>query len=66
MIGVRSYLQQFMPTKWVIVLDDDIDTRNGEDVVWALSTRMDPARVGVLGTVGRLEGAPSMVQSPPP
>jgi 4-hydroxy-3-polyprenylbenzoate decarboxylase len=44
MLGVWSYLRQFMYTKWVIVVDDDIDARNWKDVMWALSTRMDPAR----------------------
>ena len=44
MMAVWSYLRQFMYTKWVIVVDDDIDARNWKDVVWALSTRMDPAR----------------------
>ncbi|MEM9685082.1 MAG: UbiD family decarboxylase, partial [Pseudomonadota bacterium] len=44
MMGVWSYLRQFMYTKWVIVVDDDIDARNCKDVMWALSTRMDPAR----------------------
>jgi 4-hydroxy-3-polyprenylbenzoate decarboxylase len=44
MMAVWSYLRQFMYTKWVIVVDDDIDARNWTDVVWALSTRMDPAR----------------------
>src|SRR5258708_2425097 len=34
----------FMYTKWVIVVDDDIDARDWKDVMWALSTRMDPAR----------------------
>jgi 4-hydroxy-3-polyprenylbenzoate decarboxylase len=33
-----------MYTKWVIVVDDDIDARNWKDVMWAVSTRMDPAR----------------------
>jgi 4-hydroxy-3-polyprenylbenzoate decarboxylase len=33
-----------MYTKWVIVVDDDIDARNWKDVMWAISTRMDPAR----------------------
>jgi 4-hydroxy-3-polyprenylbenzoate decarboxylase len=41
---VWSYLRQFMYTKWVIVVDADIDARNWKDVMWALSTRMDPAR----------------------
>jgi 4-hydroxy-3-polyprenylbenzoate decarboxylase len=44
MMGVWSYLRQFMYTKWVIVVDDDIDARNWKDVMWAISTRMDPAR----------------------
>jgi len=44
MMGVWSYLRQFMYTKWVIVVDDDIDARDWKDVIWAISTRMDPAR----------------------
>jgi len=44
MMGAWSYLRQFMYTKWVIVVDDDIDARDWKDVMWALSTRMDPAR----------------------
>src|SRR5471032_1174846 len=44
MMGVWSYLRQFMYTKWVIVVDDDIDARDWKDVMWAVSTRMDPAR----------------------
>ncbi len=44
MMGVWSYLRQFTYTKWVIVVDDDIDTRDWNDVMWAISTRMDPAR----------------------
>jgi 4-hydroxy-3-polyprenylbenzoate decarboxylase len=44
MLGVWSYLRQFMYTKWVIVVDDDIDARSWADVMWAVSTRMDPAR----------------------
>ena len=44
MMGVWSYLRQFMYTKWVIVVDDDIDARDWKDVMWALSTRMDPDR----------------------
>jgi 4-hydroxy-3-polyprenylbenzoate decarboxylase len=44
MMAVWSYLRQFMYTKWVIVVDDDIDARNWKDVMWAVSTRMDPAR----------------------
>jgi len=44
MMGVWSYLRQFTYTKWVIVVDDDIDARSWKDVMWAVSTRMDPAR----------------------
>ncbi len=44
MMGVWSFLRQFMYTKWVIVVDDDIDCRNWKDVMWAISTRMDPVR----------------------
>lgn len=44
MMGVWSFLRQFMYTKFVIVVDDDIDARNWEDVIWAISTRVDPAR----------------------
>ncbi len=44
MLGVWSYLRQFMYTKWVIVVDEDIDARDWKDVMWAISTRMDPAR----------------------
>jgi 4-hydroxy-3-polyprenylbenzoate decarboxylase len=44
MLGVWSYLRQFMYTKFVIVTDDDIDARSWNDVIWAISTRVDPAR----------------------
>jgi 4-hydroxy-3-polyprenylbenzoate decarboxylase len=44
MFGVWSFLRQFMYTKFVIVVDDDIDARDWKEVVWALSTRVDPAR----------------------
>ncbi|MFQ5562894.1 MAG: UbiD family decarboxylase [Parvularculaceae bacterium] len=44
MMGAWSYLRQFMYTKWIIVVDDDIDARDWKDVMWAVSTRMDPAR----------------------
>ena len=44
MMAVWSYLQQFMYTKFVIVVDEDIDARDWKDVMWAVSTRMDPAR----------------------
>jgi len=48
MMGVWSFLRQFMYTKFVIVLDDDVDARNWEDVIWAITTRMDPARDTVM------------------
>jgi len=44
MLGVWSFLRQFMYTKFVIVTDDDIDIRNWQDVIWAMTTRMDPGR----------------------
>jgi 4-hydroxy-3-polyprenylbenzoate decarboxylase len=44
MFAVWSYLRQFMYTKWIIVVDEDIDARSWADVMWAVSTRMDPAR----------------------
>jgi 4-hydroxy-3-polyprenylbenzoate decarboxylase len=44
MMGVWSFLRQFMYTKFVIVTDDDVNVREWKDVVWAMTTRMDPAR----------------------
>jgi 4-hydroxy-3-polyprenylbenzoate decarboxylase len=44
MFGIWSYLRQFMYTKFIVVCDDDIDVRNWKEVVWAISTRVDPAR----------------------
>jgi 4-hydroxy-3-polyprenylbenzoate decarboxylase len=44
MFATWSYLRQFMYTKWVIVVDDDVDARDWKDVMWAIATRMDPAR----------------------
>jgi 4-hydroxy-3-polyprenylbenzoate decarboxylase len=44
MMGIWSFLRQFMYTKFVIVVDDDIDVREWKDVMWAVSTRMDPVR----------------------
>ncbi len=44
MMGVWSFLRQFMYTKFVIVCDDDVDARDWNDVIWAITTRMDPAR----------------------
>lgn len=44
MMGVWSFLRQFMYTKFVIVCDDDVNARDWKDVIWAITTRMDPAR----------------------
>jgi len=44
MMGIWSWLRQFTYTKFVIVVDDDINIRNWAEVLWALSTRMDPVR----------------------
>ena len=44
MMGIWSYLRQFMYTKFIIVCDDDINARDWKDVMWAISTRMDPHR----------------------
>lgn len=44
MMGVWSYLRQFMYTKFVIVVDEDIDARDWKDVIWAISTRVDASR----------------------
>jgi len=48
MMGVWSFLRQFMYTKFVIVTDDDVNARNWQDVIWAMTTRMDPARDTVI------------------
>jgi 4-hydroxy-3-polyprenylbenzoate decarboxylase len=44
MMGIWSFLRQFMYTKFVIVVDDDVDVRQWSDVIWAITTRMDPTR----------------------
>jgi 4-hydroxy-3-polyprenylbenzoate decarboxylase len=44
MFGLWSYLRQFMYTKFIVVVDDDIDIRDWKEVVWAITTRMDPVR----------------------
>lgn len=44
MLGVWSFLQQFMYTKYVVVVDEDIDVRDWKEVIWAISTRTDPKR----------------------
>jgi len=48
MFGIWSILRQFMYTKFIIVVDDDIDVRDWKEVVWAMTTRMDPVRDTVL------------------
>jgi 4-hydroxy-3-polyprenylbenzoate decarboxylase len=44
MFGVWSFLRQFMYTKFIVVTDDDVDVRNWQEVIWAITTRMDPVR----------------------
>jgi 4-hydroxy-3-polyprenylbenzoate decarboxylase len=44
MFGIWSFLRQFMYTKFIVVVDDDVDTRNWQEVIWAITTRMDPVR----------------------
>ncbi|MDQ6638324.1 MAG: UbiD family decarboxylase [Pseudomonadota bacterium] len=48
MFGVWSFLRQFMYTKFIVVTDDDVDIRSWPDVIWAITTRMDPVRDTVL------------------
>ncbi len=48
MLGVWSFLRQFMYTKFVIVCDDDVNARDWQDVIWAMTTRMDPSRDTVM------------------
>lgn len=48
MFGIWSFLRQFMYTKFIIVTDDDIDIRDWKEVIWAITTRMDPVRDTVL------------------
>jgi len=48
MMGIWSFLRQFMYTKFIIVTDGDVNVRNWDDVIWAMTTRMDPARDSVI------------------
>jgi len=48
MFGIWGFLRQFLYTKFIVVTDDDVDIRDWNDVVWALTTRMDPVRDTVL------------------
>jgi 4-hydroxy-3-polyprenylbenzoate decarboxylase len=53
MMGIWSFLRQFSYTKFIIVVDEDVDIRSWNDVIWAVTTRMDPARDTLL-----VEGTP--------
>jgi 4-hydroxy-3-polyprenylbenzoate decarboxylase len=44
MFGIWSFLRQFMYTKFIVVVDEDINIRDWTDVIWAITTRMDPTR----------------------
>jgi 4-hydroxy-3-polyprenylbenzoate decarboxylase len=44
MFGLWSFLRQFMYTKFIVVTDDDIDIRDWKEVIWAVTTRVDPVR----------------------
>jgi 4-hydroxy-3-polyprenylbenzoate decarboxylase len=44
MFGIWSFLRQFMYTKFILVVDEDIDVRDWKQVVWAMTTRVDPVR----------------------
>ncbi|SMF54433.1 4-hydroxy-3-polyprenylbenzoate decarboxylase [Pseudogulbenkiania subflava] len=48
MMGCWSFLRQFMYTKFIVVVDDDVNTRDWQEVIWAITTRMDPVRDTVL------------------
>ena len=48
MFGIWSFLRQFMYTKFIIVTDEDVNVRDWRDVIWAMTTRMDPARDSVI------------------
>lgn len=44
MFGIWSFLRQFMYTKFIIVTDDDVNIRDWKEVIWAMTTRVDPVR----------------------
>ncbi|MGL4474187.1 MAG: 4-hydroxy-3-polyprenylbenzoate decarboxylase [Shewanella sp.] len=48
MMGAWSFLRQFMYTKFIVIVDEDVDCRNWQDVIWAITTRMDPIRDTVM------------------
>jgi 4-hydroxy-3-polyprenylbenzoate decarboxylase len=47
-MGVWSFLRQFMYTKFIVVVDEDVDARDWKEVIWAITTRVDPVRDTVL------------------
>jgi len=53
MFGIWSFLRQFMYTKFIIVTDEDINVRDWKDVIWAVSTRMDPRAIALLWKIPR-------------
>jgi 3-polyprenyl-4-hydroxybenzoate decarboxylase len=75
MLGIWSFLRQFMYTKFVVVTDDDVERRDWQDVIWAMTTRMDPAatrlhrqhadRLPGLRLTGRRARAPRSASTPP-
>jgi 4-hydroxy-3-polyprenylbenzoate decarboxylase len=48
MFGVWSFLRQFMYTKFIVVVDEDVNIRDWKEVIWAITTRIDPSRDTVL------------------
>jgi 4-hydroxy-3-polyprenylbenzoate decarboxylase len=48
MFGIWSFLRQFMYTKFIVVTDADVDVRDWKEVIWAITTRVDPVRDTVL------------------
>jgi 4-hydroxy-3-polyprenylbenzoate decarboxylase len=48
MFGVWSFLRQFMYTKFILVVDEDVNARDWKEVIWAITTRVDPSRDTVL------------------
>jgi UbiD family decarboxylase len=48
MMGVWSHLRQFMYTKFIVVVDEDVNVRDWKEVIWALTTRVDPVRDAML------------------
>src|SRR3712207_7241253 len=48
MFGIWSFLRQFMYTKFILVVDDDVDVRDWKEVIWAMTTRVDPLRDSTL------------------